>query len=127
MLLCDAVKLLPTVSPRSLQHSNKQHMLADFAGLASLAAATALNADRTADYALQLLELGRGVIAGLLLEMRAEISDLKNQHPRLADEFISLRNELDSPADEMVSFPISSANASFRELKVKRPRESSGM
>jgi hypothetical protein len=44
-------------------------MLANFAGLASLAAATALNAGRTADHALQLLELGRGVIAGLLLKM----------------------------------------------------------
>ena len=70
VLLQDAVKLLPSVSPRLLQHTDKQHMLADFAGLASMAAATALNAGREAHLALELLELGRGVIAGLLLETR---------------------------------------------------------
>jgi tetratricopeptide (TPR) repeat protein len=43
-LLQEAVNLLPIISPRSLKHTDKQHMLAEFAGLASLAAATALNA-----------------------------------------------------------------------------------
>ncbi|KAG8413806.1 hypothetical protein J3459_012471 [Metarhizium acridum] len=62
-LLQHAVDLLPTVSPRSLQHTDKQHMLADSAGLASMAAATALNAGKDPYYALQSLELGRAVIA----------------------------------------------------------------
>ncbi|KAL8295079.1 hypothetical protein RB600_000852 [Gaeumannomyces tritici] len=98
-LLQEAVELLPTVSPRSLNHTDKQHMLADSAGLASMAAATALNAGKEASHALQLLELGRGVIAGLLMDMRGDISDLKRKHPSLADEFIVLRDALDSPAD----------------------------
>lgn len=76
-------------------------MLAAFPGLASMAAATALNAGKNADYTLQLLELGRGVIASLLLELRGDISDLKQQHPDLADEFISLRDMLDSPVDQI--------------------------
>lgn len=89
-LLKEAVNLLPVVSLRSLQNTDKQHMLTDFAGLASIAAATALNAGRGANDALRLLERGRGVIAGLLVEMREDISVLEDKHPGLADEFISL-------------------------------------
>jgi hypothetical protein len=48
---------------------------------------------------LQPLELSRGVIAGVLMELRGDISDLKQQHPDLADEFVSLRDELDSPVN----------------------------
>ncbi|KAL8367940.1 hypothetical protein RB599_003723 [Gaeumannomyces hyphopodioides] len=102
-LLHEAVNLLPAVSPRSLKHTDKQHMLADFAGLASMAAATTLNAGKEAHYALQPLELGRGVIASLLMEMRGDISDLEQQHPSLAREFTSLRDELDGPGDSATS------------------------
>jgi tetratricopeptide (TPR) repeat protein len=98
-LLEDAVKLLPTVSPRSIQHTDKQHMLADFASIACSAAAIALNAKKEPYYALKLLELGRGVIAGLLLEMRTDVSELEQKHLKLAKEFISLRDELDLPTD----------------------------
>lgn len=38
----DAVHLIPRMSPSSLQHTDKQHVLSDFAGLSSLAAAVAL-------------------------------------------------------------------------------------
>ncbi|KJZ70857.1 hypothetical protein HIM_09771 [Hirsutella minnesotensis 3608] len=96
-LLQEAVTLLPTVSPRSLNHTDKQHMLAGFAGLSSAAAATLLNAGGDAYHALRLLELGRGVIAGLLMDMRGDISDVKRAHPILADQFISIRDELDLP------------------------------
>ncbi|PMD67709.1 uncharacterized protein K444DRAFT_690656 [Hyaloscypha bicolor E] len=58
---------------------------AKFAGLASRAAATALSAGKEAYYALQLLELGRGIIAGLLMEVRRDISNLGQQHPDLAN------------------------------------------
>jgi hypothetical protein len=98
-LLDEAVHLLPQVSLRSLQHTDKQHMLADFAGLASMATAAALNAGKKACDALELLELGRGVIAGLLLEMRTDVSELEQQHYDLAKEFMILRDELDSPMD----------------------------
>ncbi|KAM0688741.1 hypothetical protein Q7P36_010816 [Cladosporium allicinum] len=98
-LLDEAVHLLPQVSLRSLQHTDKQHMLADFAGLASMAAAAALNAGKKACDALELLELGRGVIAGLLLEIRTDVSELEQQHYDLAKEFMILRDELDSPMD----------------------------
>ncbi|CAI7647776.1 unnamed protein product [Penicillium manginii] len=99
-LLREALNLLPTVSPRSLNYTGKQDMLAAFSSLASMAAATALNAGKSAGHALQLLEFGRGVIAGLLLELRGDILDLKQQHPDLADEFVSVRDMLNSPVDQ---------------------------
>ncbi|RYP20115.1 hypothetical protein DL765_002957 [Monosporascus sp. GIB2] len=120
LLLQEAVNLLPTVSPRSLKHTDKQHMLADFAGLASMAAATALNSGKEAYHALQLLELGRDVIAGLLMEIRSDVSDLQQQHPNLANEFISLRDELDTPADRIS--PISTDDALSWESQAKRRR-----
>ncbi|RYP01436.1 hypothetical protein DL764_006206 [Monosporascus ibericus] len=121
-LLQEAVNLLPTVSPRSLKHTDKQHMLADSAGLASMAAAISLTAGKDVFHALQLLELGRGVIASLLMDMRGDISDLKRKHPSLADEFISLRDELGSP-EERLTFPSSGDNVSLWELQAKRRRE----
>ncbi|KAL8367900.1 hypothetical protein RB599_003698 [Gaeumannomyces hyphopodioides] len=121
-LLQEAVELLPTVSPRSLNHTDKQHMLANFAGLASMAAATALNAGKEASHALQLLELGRGVIAGLLMDMRGDISDLKRKHPSLADEFVVFRDALDSSADRPTSAN-SNDNTSSWESRARRRRE----
>ncbi|EGE00902.1 hypothetical protein TESG_08196 [Trichophyton tonsurans CBS 112818] len=56
-----------------------------FTGLASAAAATALSAGKTPYQALRLLELGRDVIAGLLMEMRRDI-----RYPHLADKFTNL-------------------------------------
>jgi tetratricopeptide (TPR) repeat protein len=122
MLLEEAIELLPIVSPRSLQHTDKQHMLADFAGLASMAAATALNARKAAPHALRLLEIGRGVITSILLEMRSDISSLRQQHPKYADDFISLRNELDSPLDT-TAFSTFTDNGPLSELRVSQRRE----
>ncbi|KAJ0378844.1 hypothetical protein COL26b_002909 [Colletotrichum chrysophilum] len=102
-LLEEAINLLPAATPRSLQHTDKQDMLAKFTGLASTAASVALNAGKSAYDALRLLELGRGIIASLLLDMRGDISDLKAKHPSLATEFLSLRDELDSPGNLQAS------------------------
>ena len=122
ILLQEAVKLLPTISPRSLKHTDKQYMLADFGGLASMAAAAALNAGRDAYSALRLLELGRGVIASLLMDMRGDISDLMRDHPGLADEFTLLRDELDSPMDASILSNSDNTTSSW-ELQAKRRRD----
>lgn len=118
----EAVKLLPSVTPPSLQHTDKQDMLANFIGLASMAAAVALNSGKSAYDALKLLELGRGVIAGLLLDMRGDISDLKAQHPSLATAFLSLRDELDSPPDMRASIN-TARDLSNWELRDRKRRD----
>lgn len=120
--LNDAVMLLPTVSTRLLQHTDKQHMLKGFADLTSAAAATALNSGKEAHKALELLELGRGAIAGLMLDMRTDVSDLRLQHPVLADEFVLLRNELDSPTKE-TALPTPDHDTQSQESQARRRRE----
>ncbi|KAK6502499.1 hypothetical protein TWF506_003080 [Arthrobotrys conoides] len=113
LLLEQAVALLPVVSPRSLDHTDKQSMLAEFSGLASMAAAISLEAGRDAYHTLRLLELGRGVIASLLMDMREDISSLRERHPNLASEFISLRDALDSPVQRNPSIPTDNTSSSW--------------
>ncbi|RTE76982.1 hypothetical protein BHE90_008560 [Fusarium euwallaceae] len=116
----DAVKLLPRVSPRSLQNTDKQAILSSYSGLASLAAAAALNAGKPPEHALQLLELGRGVIAGLLMEMRLDISDLEDKFPALAEKFENLREELDAPAAIMMADTSSAGTQVRRRLEADK-------
>ncbi|KAJ3573299.1 hypothetical protein NPX13_g4752 [Xylaria arbuscula] len=94
----------------------------NFAGLASAAAATALNAGKDTHDALRFLELGRGIIASLLIETRGDISNLKQKHPSLADEFISLRDEIDLPGNDS-SLSSSIGKVSSWESLLRRRRE----
>ncbi len=91
------VYLIPLLTPRFLENADKQKLLARAVGLASDAAAVALIAEKTQYEAIQLLEVGRGVILGSLNEMRADISDLQLKHPQEAEKYIQFRNELDTP------------------------------
>ena len=90
-----AVNLLPRISPRALRQTDQQHMIKKYAGLASHAAAAALQVGRSATDAVQLLEIGRGVIANLQFESRTDLHDLREQHPQIAKEFEKLRDDLD--------------------------------
>lgn len=92
------VSLVPQLTPRSLDTSDKQHFLTDLVGLASDASAIALNATKTSFDAIQALELGRGLITESLTEIRIDISYLQQKHPQLAEEYVILRDQLDIPS-----------------------------
>jgi hypothetical protein len=62
--------------------------------------------------AVQVLELGRGVISGSLNEIRANISDFQEKHPQLAKEYIALREQLDTPVTATQRQPDQRYNAS---------------
>ncbi|KAJ9139047.1 TPR domain-containing protein [Coniochaeta hoffmannii] len=98
---CDAselaVSLIPKLAPRALENADRQHILSQVVGLASDGAAVALQAGRDPTVALGYLEQGRGVLATVLLEMRADILDLQAAQPDLARHFLRLRDELDTP------------------------------
>ena len=96
-LLEQAIYLLPSLSPRSLKNVEKQRHLKPYQQLASQATESALQAGKGAYHALKLLELGRNVIASLLLETRTEVTELRQAHPDLAQKFSDLQHELDSP------------------------------
>ncbi|KAH7117313.1 CHAT domain-containing protein [Dactylonectria macrodidyma] len=90
------IDLIPLLTPRSLQNSDKQHLLSAAVGLSSDAAAIALHANKGPAAAVELLETGRGVIAGALFE-QSDLAALEREHPDLARSFIDLRDQLDAP------------------------------
>jgi len=96
-LLHDATHLIPLTTSRSLDREDQQHILGKLTGLASLAVSVSLEAGRSPLEALRLQELSRSITNGQLLDYRSDISDLIQHHPRLANDFNSLRQELDSP------------------------------
>jgi CHAT domain-containing protein/tetratricopeptide (TPR) repeat protein len=95
-----AVNLLPRLSPRSLIQSDQQHLMQTCSGLASSAAAFALQTGKSASDSARLLELGRGVISTLHFETRTDLVDLRQKHPKEAEEFERLRDQLDSPSEQ---------------------------
>jgi tetratricopeptide (TPR) repeat protein len=92
-----AVRLIPRLALRSLESADKQHVLAEVVGLASDAAAAALQAGKGVLAALELLEQGRGILGTSLQEMRTDVQELRDRYPELADRFCRLREELDAP------------------------------
>ncbi|WP_228989012.1 CHAT domain-containing protein [Streptomyces sp. DH8] len=91
-----AVGLLPRIAPRSLARADQEARLLISEGLASDAAALAIEAG-AAGHALALLEQGRGVLLAQGLENRADGSRLHALAPRLAAEFERLRDRWSEP------------------------------
>lgn len=51
----------------------------------------------TASHCLSLLELGRGIIMGFVIDCRGDIKELKANHPDIFEKFNLLRVEIDAP------------------------------
>jgi hypothetical protein len=95
-MLRTAVEQLAKASQRTLKRIDQQYTLSKFSGLASAAAAAALEAKHPVYEAIRLLELGRGVMMGYQLDTRTEIDALQDKDPNLAADFKRLRDEIDS-------------------------------
>lgn len=120
-VLQEAIQLLPSISAMPLRHSDKQFLLRGVSGLGSNGAAAALSADKDPYDALRLMESGRGIISGQLMDLRVDLSRLEQQHPELATEFISLRDELDVPASDAGVQHLGDRKA--REVQAQRRRK----
>jgi tetratricopeptide (TPR) repeat protein len=94
-----AINLLPYVHDKSLNHQDQQYVVSRFAGLATSACALALQTGRSPEEALELLERGRGVILGLLMDNRGDVSKLKAAHPTLCAQYENLRSEVNTPIE----------------------------
>ena len=92
-----AIQIFPTISPRSLNRSDQQHNIAEFTEITPHAVSLYLECGETPFTALQLSELGKGVLANLQLEIRSDISLLAESHPEHAKQFNEIRDQLDSP------------------------------
>ena len=93
-----AVKILPKVSPRTLQRSDQQFNMSQFINITSRAVSLHLADADDLFKSIQLLELGRGIISNLQLEVRSDISVLEESHPDLARQFHNLRDQIDPPS-----------------------------
>ncbi|KAM0388226.1 hypothetical protein ACHAQC_009836 [Fusarium culmorum] len=86
--------LLPQLITRSHETSDKQHAAGSRAGMTCSAAAAALQADRPLFEALQVLEMGRGVLAKYSEEMLFDPVQLGLLSPEQAKTYSHLRDEL---------------------------------
>ncbi|KAI0432003.1 CHAT domain-containing protein [Xylaria sp. FL1042] len=111
-----ATELLSLVSPRSIRQQDQQYLLRRYAGLASTAAAAALQAGKSKEQALRLLEHGRGTITSTLLQNRRSVSLLQRKHPAWAKKFEELRDALDPPHPFVVDGPLSNAPQVFAPM-----------
>ncbi|KAF5979436.1 hypothetical protein FCOIX_5264 [Fusarium coicis] len=91
----EPLRLVPMLSPRSLYSTDKQFMLQSFSDLGSRAAAAALSAGKDELHALGLLESGRDIINGLLMEVRRDVLEIQQHDSDLAERFSQLRDELE--------------------------------
>lgn len=108
-------KLFPLFVPRWLSRDDQQHALRNITSFTSQAASAILHAGGTPEEALQTLEVGRGVISGLSIDLKADISKLERCKPPLHAEYIQLRRQV------LLNFS-SSSSWSFKELQSKARR-----
>lgn len=92
------VDLIPRLSSRSIQNSDRRHTLGQVVGLASDVAAVALQAGQTPLVALRHLEQGRGVLGASMEEVRSDMLSLRDKEPELAEQFVRVRDELETGA-----------------------------
>jgi len=96
-ILKAAIQLLPRITLRHLNRSDQEFNISQFSSITSRAVSLHI-ADGDPPYdSLKLLDLGRGVLASLQLELRTDISTLETSHPDLARQFRGLREQLDPP------------------------------
>ncbi|KAG5659530.1 hypothetical protein KAF25_002089 [Fusarium avenaceum] len=92
-----AIALIPSlVVARSLETIDRQHLLSHTAGLTAATVGAAVKLKKEPSEVLGLLEQGRGVLGSSLGEMRIDIKELQRDFPGLAEEFIRLRDEIDT-------------------------------
>ena len=88
--------LIPVIMTHALNNSDKQRTAGDFTAWASDATAVALAAGESAFTALSLLEAGRGLVIGSILGLRSDVDELQKDHSELADEYLKIRDKIDS-------------------------------
>ncbi|KAL4770045.1 CHAT domain-containing protein [Aspergillus nidulans var. acristatus] len=114
----EAVQLLPLVCTRYLSREDQQHAVSQTAGLAADACSIFLQL-RQPEKALQVLEFGRGLILGYLVDSRSDVDRLQGDYPELAKEYDRLRFILSQALDSV------HAENRYQQLQQKRkvPRE----
>jgi CHAT domain-containing protein len=93
------VALLPVLAWRGLDRNEQEQRLADVSGMATLAAAIAIETGNPRR-AVELVEQGRSVLWGQALQIRGDLSALRAAAPALAGELDRTRHSLNRLATE---------------------------
>lgn len=100
----ETLSLLSQLTPWSLEVSDKQELLKQISELPALMGAVSLAANKSPSEAIRYLELARGVIVSSLSNLRVDVLDLKTSHPKLSEDFIQLREQLDTGPIQITGF-----------------------
>jgi tetratricopeptide (TPR) repeat protein len=93
-----ALTLLSVLAWHGTPRVEQQRALSPWSGLASAAAAAALDID-SADLAVELLEQGRAVLWSQLLDSQADLGEISRVAPELAKRMQVVRTELDTTVE----------------------------
>ena len=106
------MQLVPILTSALVENRDKQDTLSNVTGLASDAAAMALNAGKGAPTALRFLEQGRDLLAASSAGTQTEVLELQDKDPELAGRFINLRDKLKAHQTSATSEPYLQTQAS---------------
>lgn len=123
------VELLPRLAARGLLRSDATRWMAEYSRLASDAAACALAAGQP-DRAVEVLEMGRGVLLAQALESRTDLTELRERAPDLAGRFDRLCSRLDDSAtdgSDLIGGPEVSGGEDDPDLRRKLAQELDGL
>jgi hypothetical protein len=98
-----AISLIPKITSRSIRNTDKQRLLSldDIVGFSADAAAAGLNCDENGYTALHLLEMGRGLLAASVADLRIDLSELRQKKKHLAERFVALRDRLQESSHQL--------------------------
>ncbi len=96
----EAIALLPRLASRGRTRHDQYADLGSTAGLAAVAASCAVNAGQL-EWALELLERGRGVLLNQRLAPGGELAALQRADEGLAADFQRMRRDFESPIPEL--------------------------
>lgn len=92
-----ALEVLHHQNNRSLNRGDQEQSVSEFSDIAVETCSFALQAGHDPAEALEILEMGRGAILGLLIEDRSLISELAVAYPETAALFEKLRDDIREP------------------------------
>jgi tetratricopeptide (TPR) repeat protein len=125
--LKSATELLPLIAPHSLSLEDLEFVLPHVAGLSSLAAATLLSAGmECAHNALATMELGRGVISGLITCTRINVSGLEEKNPELHAEYMGVRRGVSATANPVGIVPMEEILGAIAAAGIELPKVGRG-
>ncbi|KAH8895994.1 hypothetical protein GQ53DRAFT_681623 [Thozetella sp. PMI_491] len=93
-----AVKLIPQICSRYAAREDQQHAVIQISGLAADACAVLLKLGNT-EKAVELLELGRGLIIGYTIDGLDDLSRLQSMDGTLAQRYRTLKTQASMPID----------------------------